>query len=77
MSLLKLSAECFRLWKSSFKSPELICQESMESFRKITKYAFENTTFYPAFWAKKGFYPKNLKTVHPEDIPILTKQDIR
>lgn len=77
MSVLNLSLESVRLWKNAFKSQELTILGSEEAFRKTTKYAFEHTAFYPAFWAKKGFCPKDLDSVEPPDIPILTKQDIR
>lgn len=76
MSIWTLTSECRRLWKNAFKSSEQIQAESLASFRRIVRHAWENTVFYPAFWKEKGFCPEDISAVKPEDIPILTKQDL-
>ena len=50
--------------------------EALAYFRRTVRHAWENTVFYPAFWKEKGFCPGDISAVEPEDIPVLTKQDL-
>ncbi len=77
MSLVSLVLECGRLWKNASKSPAQIQADSLAAFRKMLAWAWSNTRFYPAYWKEFGISQKDLKTIRPDEIPWITKEDVR
>ena len=77
MSLPNLVYKCIKLWKNASKPPEQIQAESLAGFRRVLKQAWKETRFYPVYWGAHGITYYDLMTISPDDIPCITKADVR
>ena len=77
MSHLRFFYECCRLWKNAELTPDQIQKKSLRAFHRILDYAWCKTRFYPDYWKRHGIDYDDLKFIKPEEIPCITKEDVR
>ena len=77
MSHLSFFYECCRLWKNAELTPDQIQKKSLRAFHRILDYAWCKTRFYPDYWKRHGIDYDDLKFIKPEEIPCITKEDVR
>ena len=77
MSHLRFVYECRRLWKSAELTPDQVQKKSLRAFHRTLDYAWRKTRFYPDYWKRHGIEYGDLKFIKPEEIPFITKEDVR
>ena len=77
MSHLRFVYECRRLWKNAELTPDQVQEKSLRAFHRTLDYAWRKTRFYPEYWKRHGIEYGDLKFIKPEEIPFITKEDVR
>ena len=73
MALASLIYAGKKYWNNALRTPEEIRNMSEKLFRRMLLFAWDNTEFYPSFYAKSGIERGDLAAVPPEKLPVLTK----
>lgn len=77
MALASLIYAGKKYWNNALRTPEEIRNMSETLFRRMLLFAWDNTEFYPSFYAKSGIERGDLAAVPPEKLPVLTKDIVR
>ena len=73
-----LISDFVRLERDQWLPYEKIEELQWERFKKILKYAYENTEFYKTRFQSIGIEPQDIKEKKDlEKIPILTREDLK